>query len=232
MTDGLFAADDSRPFVTIDPPFQLNATGVAVFAPEVTGYYLLQCLKRRLGWASFADKKLLDFGCGVRFARTIYNLDIPFGLYFGVDVNLDVILWLQANARDPRFTFAHLDTVNRCYNPKAGSADEGALEGLGVHACDAASMFSVITHQAPEEAQLTFRQLRRAIVDGGRLYFTAFIDHEIDDYVEAAPHEPGTKSTYNPSFLVALVEKAGWRVDAIHAQKATLQQPAFICTAI
>jgi hypothetical protein len=82
----LRATDNDSKFRYIDPPFCFNAAEVAAYPAEVTGNYLLECLRRRLDWQSFADKKLLDMGCGVRFARTIYNLNIPFGTYVGVDV--------------------------------------------------------------------------------------------------------------------------------------------------
>ena len=57
----------------IAPPFNLNAPDISQFAPEVTGRTLLSDMCARLGWSSLAGKRLLDFGCGVRFARTIVN---------------------------------------------------------------------------------------------------------------------------------------------------------------
>jgi hypothetical protein len=63
-------------FTHIDPPFNLNASDVAKYSPEVTGHYLLKSLCRRLGWPSLTGQRLLDFGCGVRFAQTIINLGI------------------------------------------------------------------------------------------------------------------------------------------------------------
>lgn len=229
MTDfkALMVADDLRPFAPIEPPFSMNAANVAMYAPEVTGAYILHSVLSRLGWVSFADKSLLDFGCGVRLARTIHNLNMPFGLYVGVDVNAEAIGWLQTNLTDSRFRFEHLNTRNAMYNPSAPILDEGALEQLRLPACHIATMFSVVTHQSPDEAGLTFKQLRR-IVDGA-LYFTAFLDEGVTDYSEGAPGEPGLKSTYHPAYLVELVESSGWRVRSIHPQRNTMQQPVFIC---
>jgi hypothetical protein len=52
----LVVEEDLRPFRPINPPFNFNAPGVAAYAPEVTGYYLLQAVLQRLGWTSFAGK--------------------------------------------------------------------------------------------------------------------------------------------------------------------------------
>ena len=58
-----------------DPPFNFNHPDVARYPAEVTGYYLIQSMRR----ASFEGKRLLDFGYGVRFSRTIVNLGVDIG---------------------------------------------------------------------------------------------------------------------------------------------------------
>jgi SAM-dependent methyltransferase len=218
-------------FRFIDPPFLFNAAEVAAYPAEVTGNYLLECLRRRFEWQSFADKKLLDLGCGVRFARTICNLGIPFGTYVGVDVKRKAIDWLNANLQDPRFLFKRFDARNAYYNPK-GTSSHGAdaLVRLGVPTCDGASMFSVITHQSPDEAQKTFQQLRNAVANHGKLYFTAFTDETLAGYAERDQAAPGHMSTYPPQQLIELAESGGWRVTAVY-EKDSLQQTAFVCVA-
>lgn len=220
---------DLAPFLPIDPPFNMNAANVAAHPPEVTGYYLLRALQKRLGWATFEKKNLLDFGCGVRLTRTIHNLDIPFGLYIGVDVNAPAISWLSANVSDRRFRFAHLDARNKLYNPGGRDLGASALKDLDLPPIDAVTMFSVITHQSPDEALLTFCQAREVIAPDGRLYFTAFVDDGASAFYEAAPDQSGFKSTYPTKALVELARCARWRVLSIHPQQRTLQQPAFIC---
>ena len=106
-----------------------------------------------------------------------------------------------------------------------------ALREIGVPTCDAVSMFSVITHQSPTESALTFAQCRQVVGDGGRLYFTAFLDEDTEEYWEAG-EVPGALVKHNPDRLLALTEGAGWRVDSIHRQEETLQQAAFVCTAV
>jgi len=228
----LIVDEDIEPFAAIDPPFQFNAAGVKAFAPEVSGYYILRAVLQRVGWSSFAGKRLLDFGCGVRMVRTIHNLDLPFGLYAGVDVNAEAIDWLKRNLPDQRFFFAHLDARNQFYNPQGRLLGDDALAQLGVPECDLVMMFSVITHQSPREAEVTLRQVRHVVRHGARLYFTAFLDDAVSHYTEADPARPGHKSVYSPAALLALVERQGWCVRSIHTQKKTLQQPAFVCEAV
>jgi len=148
-----------------------------------------------------------------------------------VDVKRKAIDWLNANLQDPRFLFKRFDARNAYYNPK-GSSSHGAdaLVRLGVPICDGASMFSVITHQSPDEARKTFQQLRNAVADQGKLYFTAFTDGALAAYAERDQAAPGHMSTYPPQQLIELAESGGWRVTAIY-EKDSLQQTAFVCVA-
>jgi hypothetical protein len=56
-------------------------------------------MRRRLGWESLKGRSLPDFGCGVRFARTIHNLGLPLNRYIGVDVHAEAIAWRKLTSR-------------------------------------------------------------------------------------------------------------------------------------
>jgi SAM-dependent methyltransferase len=228
--DDLVVPAEEGTFRFIDPPFLLNAANVAVYPREISGFHLLESLRKRLGWTSFADRTLVDLGCGERFARTICNLGLPFGRYVGVDVNRELIAWFRANLDDARFTFVHFDVQNGYYNP-AGSAAPGqdALAALDLPACDAVCMFSVITHQNPDEARLTFRQARRVVKNDGQMYFTASTDDTISTFSESDSGQPGALTHYNPAMLLDLVESSGWRVTAVHP-RSPFQLTAFVCS--
>lgn len=228
--DGIVVQDDADawPFRFIDPPFQFNAPEVAAFPAEVSGAFLLKAMARRLGWTGLSGKRILDFGCGVRFARTILNLDFDVDLYCGVDVNADSIAWLQSNVDDPRMRFRLIGVRNAMYNP-AGEmrADAGLVRELSACDFDCACMFSVITHQNPEETVETLTMLHDILKPRKQLYFTAFVDPAFDFYGDASA-SPGLMSTYHPRGLARLARDAGWRIEAVYA-KAPFQQHAFVC---
>lgn len=212
----------------IAPPFDFNAPNVSQHSPEVTGRIMLNSMCARLGWSTLAGKRVLDFGCGVRLVRTIVNLELEIGHYAGVDVNAEAIAWLQQNVGDPRFLFVHLDMGNACYNPAGQRCGDGALSARGMLGFDVACMFSVITHQAPDEALQVFKMLRQC---AQRLYFTAFVDAAVDRYAEKDPDRPGHMSTYAPDFLSALLDNSGWHIDASYPRAPMLfQQAAFVCS--
>ncbi len=224
-----FTPDPAERFRYVDPPFQFNAPDIARYPPEVTGYRLLQSLCRRLGWASLADHRLLDYGCGVRFARTIWNLGLDVGAYAGVDVNGESIAWLAANADDPRFRFERIDMHQHQYNPGGVVLrNREALREAGLTDFDAACMFSVITHQAPEDARAIFAMLHSGVRPGGQLYFTAFADEAVERYRDGEPARPAHYSIYHPDYLAELAATAGWDVTAVYAT-SELQQTAFVC---
>lgn len=88
-------------------------------------------------------------------------------------------------------------------------------------------MFSV-THQNPDEAEVTFAMLRESVRPGGDLYFTALADRDSPNYREAGPDRPGLHSAYHPDFLIDLVERHGWRVRATY-DASRFQQSGFVC---
>jgi hypothetical protein len=111
--------EDVTQFSYIDPPFNFNHPDVVRYPPEVSGHYLMQSLRRRLGWTSFKGKRLLDFGCGVRFSRTIVNLGIDIGLYCGVDVNAQSIAWLKGMSTIPGCASSISICITPCTMPQA-----------------------------------------------------------------------------------------------------------------
>src|SRR5262249_49940050 len=154
-----------------------------------------------LGWESLAGRKLLDFGCGVRFARALVNLGMDIGLYAGVDVHADAVHWLRSHVHDERFRFERIDMKNPLFNPGGAGMAPDALRNMGLTGFDAACMFSVITHQSPDDAQTIFRMLAQCVPSGGSLYFTAFVDEAIAQYSEREPSNPGAWCNYNPEYL-------------------------------
>ncbi|CAN7295604.1 class I SAM-dependent methyltransferase [Aminobacter sp. LjRoot7] len=224
----LLSADPPPAFAYIEPPFEFNSQNVSKYPPEVTGSLVLNSISRRLGWHSLAGMRLLDLGCGVRLARAIVNLQMPIGLYAGVDVNAASIAWLKENVQDARLRFEHLDMHNALYNPAGAHPADDELSRRGLTGFDAACMLSVVTHQDPDDTRKLLRMLHACVRPGGQLYFTAFLDEAIEAYVDKEAGQPRAWTSYNPDFLIGLVAECGWAVKAIYAG-SVLHQPALVC---
>jgi SAM-dependent methyltransferase len=226
----LLSNDPSDPvFRYIEPPFDFNAPDVSRYPAEVTGYFLLKSMCHRLKWPSLEGKRLLDFGCGVRFARTIVNLDMAVANYTGIDTNRNPIDWLQAHVDDSRLHFCHLNMKNPMYNPDAPEIQNiDTLKQMGLVDFDAACMFSVLTHQSPAEAEIILGMLQRSIKSGGHLYFTAFVDETIDGYAERDAVRVRHLSTFHPELMFDLLRRTHWTVSDIY-RESDLQQMAFVC---
>jgi SAM-dependent methyltransferase len=146
-------------------------------------------------------------------------------------VNADAIAWLASNVDDPRFRFERLDMGNALYNPAgAPVSDPATLRARGLADFDAACMFSVITHQAPDDAATIFALLHASVRAGGRLYFTAFADESVGEFAECDPATPRHLSTYHPGHLQRLLAAAGWQLEDVYPpSEPTVQQTAFVC---
>jgi SAM-dependent methyltransferase len=223
--------DDPKasPPAFIIPPFSRNYRPFGRSGAEISGYLLIQSMCRRLGWRSLEGKHLLDYGCGFRFTQAIVNLDLDIGRYVGVETDRKQFDWFTANVKDQRFQFHHFDMRNTRYNPAGASVtDVDALSRELVARAEAACMFSVVTHTDPGDSETIFRMLHACVAPGGQLYFTALTDEAVDGYVDANPEQPLELSTYNPDFMIDIVERAGWAVERIYAP-SVFQQTAFVC---
>jgi hypothetical protein len=73
-------------------------------------------------------------------------------------------------------------------------------------------MYSVITHQLPDDAAVIFTLLRRHVKSDGRLFFSAAIEDGDFGYREGFPENPTALSVYSIDLINQLIEAAGWRM--------------------
>jgi len=199
-----------RPVLRVPERFNRNSSTVtALLPPEQSGLWLLERMRQRIGFDTYADKALLDFGCGVRFSEAIINSRFKIGRYVGVDNFQEMIAFLRDNVHDRRFAYHFLDAYHPRYN---GSGRPLSLSTtLPVDAdFDIASMFSVITHQDPTDARHIFTVLRRHVRGDGHLFFTCFLDDGIDAFEDRSPERNLGMCFYNRRFLMSLVSDCGW----------------------
>lgn len=201
----------------VPPHYLRNAQEVIDLGPPAdVGLQLIDYMCRRFGRLSLAGLDVLDFGCGTRFADSIMNRHVPLRSYTGVDVNASMVSYLAANATDPRLSFHALDARNPEYNPAGRPMTEATVLPVGDRTFDVICMFSVITHQQPQDARAIFAVLRRYVRRGGRLFFSAFIDDEMEqDYREGDPQCPALYSYYSGAHMRRLLADTGWRVESV-----------------
>jgi len=180
-------------------------------SPEQSGCWLLERMRRRLGFETYSDKRVLDFGCGVRFSQAIINTDLPFGRYVGVDVYREMIEFLQRAVRDARFHFVFLNAHHPLYNPDGISLSQDLRLPIGTKAFSVVCLFSVLTHQYPNDSRSILSILRRHVAVDGHLFFTCFLDDSIQSFEDRSPERNGGRCFYNPVYLMELVESCGWR---------------------
>lgn len=200
-----------KPALVVPAKFNRNsATVTALMPPEESGRWLLERMRERVGFASYDDLALLDFGCGVRFSQAILNLRLPIRRYVGVDNYREMIDFLRASVRDPRFQYETLDVHHALYNPDGEALTTETRLPLAESSFGVVSMFSVITHQNPDDSRAIFTMLRRYVAPWGHLFFTCFLDERIDSFEDRSPARNGGVCVYQPRFLASLVESCAW----------------------
>lgn len=175
--------------------------------PAETGKMVLDYVCSKLDIESFAGKSVLDIGCGFRMVRTILENDMEVGHYTGVELDSDLIKYLQNEINDPRFDFLYANQKNNYYNPQGGD-DFASLNRSLTRDYDIITMFSVITHQDPDEARKTFNLARNSINSNGRLVFTACIQGEGHAAFEMEGGDKGVLALFPESHLRDLKKHA------------------------
>lgn len=199
--------------LVVPAEFNRNDPGVQKMAkPEVTGKLLLDYMAQRLGVNDLGGLDILDFGCGCRFAESIVNLGVPIRTYTGIDLYKPIIDFLDANVEDPRLNFRAVSYYNEMYNPGGEKMSGETRLPVGARKFDVACMFSVITHQPPDDAKSIFSVLRHAIRPSGKLFFSAAVREDIERFEELTAENPGLLTQYHPEFLQSLLRECGWEV--------------------
>jgi SAM-dependent methyltransferase len=130
-----------------------------------------------------------------------------------------MIDFLSAHAVDPRLSFFRIDARNLTYSPVAAPMTPEIVLPIGDRMFDVICMFSVITHQLPDDARSLFIILRRYIRDSGRLFFSATLEIGDFKYQENFPDKPTAHSVYTREFLTEILVATGWRVVSIEAKE-------------
>ncbi len=136
---------------------------------------LYQLMCRQFDLPDLGGMSVLDMGCGTKLSKILIDEQRPVGRYAGVDVNRDVIDFLQQNVRDKRFSYHHIDVRNDLYNPTGTPLTDYSRLPLNDEQFDIICLFSVFTHLAPRDYHQMLRVLRPHIKPGGRLIYSLFL---------------------------------------------------------
>jgi SAM-dependent methyltransferase len=200
------------PVLEVPPRFNRNHPGISKkHPPEETGQALINLICERIGLDDMHDKDVLDVGCGVRFAQAILNRNIPIKSYTGVDVYGPMIEFLQDKVADNRFTFGHWKIHNELYNSEAPPMTKDSslpIEGD----FDIIWLLSVFTHLNPTDADTLLGILRRYIRPDGYLFFSSFIENDLDGFEDKNPDKPLQQAFYGKEFMTSLILKNNWKI--------------------
>ncbi|MCB1614691.1 MAG: methyltransferase domain-containing protein [Pseudomonadales bacterium] len=197
--------------------FRQNSHMVRAAGYDETALNLMGLMAERLGLADFSQSAILDVGCGTRFSSALLNHRVPVGSYTGVDVNSDIITFLQENATplDVRFQYYHWDVRNSMYNTDGEPMrEQQGLPAPGKY--DVIWLFSVFTHLNPEDAAAMLFLLRRHVSESGSLVFTVRLNPEVDRFVDRVANRPLLRAVFSPDYMQQLIQDNGWKIEGFY----------------
>jgi SAM-dependent methyltransferase len=179
---------------------------------EETGEIILNTVLKILNLNDYSNTHILDIGCGTRFAQTFINKKIPVKSYTGIDIDKELITYLQENVQEPNLEFIYLNTKNELYN-SAGQDFQSLNFPLSNRKFDVIWLFSVFTHLKESDSIKMLQETRKHITNQGHLVFTCFLDDTISEpIVDIYPNRPCLKVHYQHSKMRDLITSNDWKI--------------------
>lgn len=206
-----------RHILDIPQKFRRNSHMVKEAGYDESAREMINLMAERLGLGDFSNTDILDVGCGTRFSAYMINNRVPVKSYTGIDVNSEIISFLQEKATplNARFRYAHWPVRNALYNP--GGVPLSSQSSLPVTGkFDVMWLFSVFTHLDPEDASAMLRILRRHVSPKGKLVFTCRINNEVDGFVDRIPEQPLLRAVFSQTLMESLIVANGWYIDRFY----------------
>ncbi|MEO1039211.1 MAG: class I SAM-dependent methyltransferase [Pseudomonadota bacterium] len=173
---------------------------------------------------------ILDFGCGVKLAQALVEMNSPQTLYVGLDVYREMVEFLQdALSHDARYRFVTVNFHNQMYNRDGEDMAFGDTMPIEKRDFDLMTMFSVITHMEPDDTRATLRRLRTHAGTDAHLIFSAFVRDQAQDFIDSDPDRPLLRAFYRREFLDQIIGQSGWSVESFNRPVAGLIQHHYIC---
>jgi SAM-dependent methyltransferase len=148
----------------------------------------IAALTERTDWSTL---NILDYGCGVKFTQTIIQYEIDIQAYVGMDVFKEMIQYLKDKVDWPGLQFHHVPFKNEMYNPNGIKLTADAELPGTIRSYDLITLQSVFTHFNPPDFLALLQVLRRYAANNARLFFTCFIDNDMEhDFLDLIPERP------------------------------------------
>lgn len=217
--------------IDIPDEFNRNSLKIKQIGASKTGSTLIKLACDRLGFSDLSQTDVLDIGCGVRFAQAIINYNISIKSYTGIDLDKPLINYLINNVNDSRFSFYHWNVHNEAYNKSGEIPSKKAKLPIPQKKYDLIWLFSVFTHLNPKDAEILLYILRKYIKNSGYLFFSAFIDNNIDSFEDRMKEKPLLKAHYSEIFMKQILLKTKWQVNSAHDRDKNKHiQHHFVCS--
>jgi cyclopropane fatty-acyl-phospholipid synthase-like methyltransferase len=129
-----------------------------------------------------AESSLLDWGCGA--GRLAVGVREHFGRirdYHGVDVQVELIDWANANLAGPGFRFTFVDVSNERYNPDGSPERTLSAEPNSV---DVFYAYSVFSHMNADDTAGYLELIGKTLSAQGKALVTCFVEEDVPDWQE------------------------------------------------
>jgi SAM-dependent methyltransferase len=182
--------------------------------PDEAGEFLLRLVEEKTG-LDLAASDVLDIGCGTRFAASIINRGLNLKSYTGIDINKDLITFLQgATSEIDNMKFHYWHVKNELYNPDGEEMTERSVLPIGDQKFDIVCFFSVFTHLTPADANTMLELARKVMKPSSRLFLTAFVSKAQKElFVDVDPSKPLFKALFRKSYFDEIVDNRGLAIE-------------------
>lgn len=206
---------------------------------EESALAILRQLADVLKRPNLSQVAICDVGCGVKLAEAIINHSIDIKHYAGIDVDSEVVAFLQQHIERDGFEFHRLNAYNERYNPTGETLSEASrLPQLRLESPTVITGYSLFTHVDPSDFLHLASMMREVAAPETKLVFTAYLDEHSDaghgfidgfskrfgssaagiakgGYVDVFPDDPLRVTVYDRRYANELLRDAGWHLDEV-----------------
>lgn len=182
------------------------------------------------------NSKVLDVGCGVgRLAIGLLHELPSIKQYYGIDVSQKSINWCNKYLQTAslNFMFIKVDMHNELYNINGLDMKDGIVLPFSNGEIDVVYLYSVFSHMRSGDIMNYLREFKRIIASTGKIFFTAFVEENVEDELENPENYIMTWKMplhcvrYDRRYFDELIKQAGYKIDVFEYSVETDGQSGF-----